>query len=277
MGAETVEIKKERRSDILKVDPRSLVVEDGFNVRVDYGDIEDLARSIAQRGVMVALRGYRVKGEKGEQDTFSIVDGHRRQRAIMYALDTLNADIAYVPLILEPKGYSKEDRILDMFTLNDGKRLEPIEQAELFKRLVSLGWEPKDIAPKIGKSITYVWKMLDVANAPMKIKKAVESGDISANTVSQVITSTRGDEEKQSELVSQAIEKAKKEGRKKATTRHVKENVPKNPVNVFEEAISKLEKEFVESDFLNCSKEIVKFMKTKPSVDQAVDFIKGLS
>ena len=51
------EIKETKKTDILLVDPRNIIVVDGFNVRTDMGDIEALAGSIVELGLQVPLMG----------------------------------------------------------------------------------------------------------------------------------------------------------------------------------------------------------------------------
>ena len=110
----TIEILAEKRKDLFQIDPRCIIVDENFNVRADYGDIESLARSIAENGVMTPLRGYR--GENGE---IHLTDGYRRNRAIQYAIKNNMIDVERdefrVPFFIEKKGYRVQDRIVDMF------------------------------------------------------------------------------------------------------------------------------------------------------------------
>ena len=262
-------MNKEKRTDLPKVDPKALKLIEGFNIRSEYGDIESLAKSIAERGVMVPLRGYR---DPEDKQKIIVVDGHRRFKAIQYAINVLKAEIEYVPIVLEQRGYSKEDRILDMFTLNDGKRLEPIEEGELFKRLKSLGWEEKFIAQKTGRSLVHVYKMIEVANSPMTIKNAVKEGAISANTVSQIIKETKNEEE-QKEMVQEAVKTAQNQGKKKATTKHVKKVSSKNPIAATEEALKLAEEKGVDNEKMDIIQAFICLLKKKPSSQDILNFI----
>ena len=67
------------KSEILWISPKELQVEEGFNVRYDYGNIEELSNSIVENGVKVPLRVYEKK-DSGEK---VIIDGHRRFNAIL--------------------------------------------------------------------------------------------------------------------------------------------------------------------------------------------------
>ena len=73
---------KTKRTDIMLVDPRNLVIEEGFNKRSDYGDIPALALSIVQFGMIEAVKAHKVRGE----EKYIVTDGHRRQAALMLAM-----------------------------------------------------------------------------------------------------------------------------------------------------------------------------------------------
>ena len=47
-----METNKTTKTDIYKIDPRNIVVEDGFNSREDFGDIDTLAKQIEENGVL---------------------------------------------------------------------------------------------------------------------------------------------------------------------------------------------------------------------------------
>ena len=74
-----------------------------------------------------------------------------------------------------------------VITGTDKKPLTVLEEAEAYKRLVNLGYEAKDIATRTGKSLPHIYNALNLADAPKKLKNAIESGAISATTVSQLI------------------------------------------------------------------------------------------
>ena len=43
------------RTEIAKVDPRQIVVDEAINIRQEYGDIETLKKSIEQNGLMMPI------------------------------------------------------------------------------------------------------------------------------------------------------------------------------------------------------------------------------
>ena len=198
----TVEINTTQKLDRFMVDPRNIIVVDGFNVRVDFGNLEELAQSIAKNGIINPLRVTRSK-ENNEQ--FELIDGERRLRATLLAISKGN-DIARIPVILTPKGYKEEDRILDLIRCNDGKHLTAFEEGTVCKRLKVCGYKEKEIAEKIGRSLTYIYSVLKLANASKKIQNYIADSKITESTVLEIIRIEK-DEAKQLELIESAIAK----------------------------------------------------------------------
>lgn len=175
------EVMPTKRGEMFNISPYNIVVEDDFNVRKDMGDLEGLMNSILANGQLEPIMVHKVAGE----EKYILTDGHRRFAAIKLALEKGNS-IPYVKAI-KVSG-TTEDRLFAMvITGTDKKPLTVLEEAEAYKRLVNLGYEVKDIAGRIGKSLPHVYNALKLADAPKKLKKAIESGAISATTVSQLI------------------------------------------------------------------------------------------
>jgi ParB/RepB/Spo0J family partition protein len=164
----------QQRSDILKLDPRSIFVEEGFNVRQDYGDMESLTEQIAESGVRVPIRGYK------SGDKFYITDGHRRHKACMILIER-GIEIR-IPFISE-RAPSAQSRLFDMFICNEGKKLTPIEQAELINRMINLGLKPKEISEKIGISTVTISNLLYVAKLPPRLKTRISNNEITHTLV----------------------------------------------------------------------------------------------
>lgn len=177
-----IEAPKPPKGDVWKVPFNQLRLIDGLNVRDadNYGDIEDLAKSIEDFGLRVPLQGYR------EGYIYYIVDGHRRYAALKL-LSERGLDVS-AQFLVEPKHFSEEDRIVNMVVTNDGKPLTPLELAEAVKRLLNLGWEAKKIAGKFGKSIVYINKLILLNSTPEALKKEIKVGRISSTFAIQLAT-----------------------------------------------------------------------------------------
>jgi len=211
----STDVRPITRKDLLMLDPALIIADESFNVRQDYGDIDELKNSIIENGVKQPLRGFREKdGEK-----FRLTDGFRRYTAVMKAISE-GTLIKKVPFILEERGYTNEQRLVDMFVLNSGKRLTPLEEGDLFSRLEAYGWARKDIARKIGKTEAHVSNMILVSKAPKFVKNQILENVMSATTASEIMRSAK-DEDRQKEIIEEAKENAKKEGKDRITSKHV--------------------------------------------------------
>lgn len=171
-----------QRTDLLKLDPREIIVESGFNVRIDFGDMESLIQSIAINGVITPLRGFK----KG--DVYVLTDGHRRHRAAMHLINEgVELRVPFIPT----KEKGEESRLIQMYLSNDGKRLNAIEQADLMQRFINLGFKPKEIASKLGVSQVTVSNLLAIADLPVKLKKRIQNNEISSTLVLQELRSKK--------------------------------------------------------------------------------------
>ena len=89
------------KSEVFKVDPKLLIINEGWNTRDESDDlaahIDQLAQSIAEIGVRKPIE---VKLEDGR---LIVKDGHCRTRATIRAIDVYKADIktsCAIPMII---------------------------------------------------------------------------------------------------------------------------------------------------------------------------------
>lgn len=262
-------MNKEKRKDVLMIDPRNLVIQDGFNVRVEMGDLNELKNSIVENGVREPLRGYRSK-----EDSIKVVvtNGHRRYAAINIALES-GVDIARVPIILEPRGYTEEDRILDMVICNDGKRLTMFEEGKVYKRLVNLGYQQNEVAQKSGRSNTHVSNALTLTNVTKRVQNEIAKGEISDNTVLEIVKST-SDETQQLQMIAGAIAQAQTTGKKKATASNVPGLKSKSPIKILWEVIENFQKQGVQNEKTELIESLMTGIKEKQSVENLIEMFK---
>lgn len=183
-------VRKERvtdpagRTDLWKPKFSQLVIVPKLNVRTDYGDLEDLS-SIATVGVKQPLRGWREDGK------YYVTDGHRRYEKLaeLFKKDKIDREVLF---ILEPKGYTDQQRVLDMFRLNTGKQLTPLEQAEgIFRLKEKFGMSEADIARELGKSAAYINRLSEFSKASPELKEAVANNTISATTAVNLLVANQ--------------------------------------------------------------------------------------
>ncbi|MHA1972826.1 MAG: ParB/RepB/Spo0J family partition protein [Candidatus Hodarchaeales archaeon] len=211
----TLNVTKEYR--ILNVDPRAIREEKGFNVRSKYDkdEIETLMKDIIKNGLKKPLHGKRVA-----KDDFIITDGHRRRRAILMAIEK-GHDIKYVKFIPEAKGYSEENRILDLVTMNSGKPLNPVEEAEVFTRLNKFGWSQEVIAEHIGMTQAHVSGRMKIQDFSRYVKDLLIDKIITVSLAETVVDNYPTIED-QKKTLQAAIKKMKEVGRKKVMGKDVK-------------------------------------------------------
>lgn len=177
-----------RSADGIMVRPGALTVDPGWNVRVRDQDLEDhingIAASLKNGGKIPPLQIY-----VDDDNQIVIVDGHCRNEAIQRACKT-GAEIEWVPVV-EFDG-NDADRVAFMFTSSQGKGLTQYEQAEAFKRLRNFNWTVAEIAARCGKSITFVDKMMKLANADSDVKALVKQGKVSAGAAVSVLRKEKG-------------------------------------------------------------------------------------
>lgn len=74
-----METNATKRTDIFLIDPRNIVVMEGFNVRIDF-DLEELKEQIKVAGELNPITVIPFKDEEGNEK-YKLVDGERRYRA----------------------------------------------------------------------------------------------------------------------------------------------------------------------------------------------------
>lgn len=164
-------------------------IEQDFNVRKDMGDIPGLVASITAEGVRVPLRGN-VHPDGG----YTLTDGERRYNALKQVV--LKQPTIRIPFLLEPEGYTEEERLLDMLlTGTGGKKLNMVEEAEVIVRLLERGWKRPKVADAIGKTSQHVANCELLLTAPDDLKSMVRQGVVSATILVETIRDKEGDME----------------------------------------------------------------------------------
>lgn len=199
----------EGRKDIFLVKLENLR-EDPEQPRNNYGDLEGLAQSISKEGQKEPM-----KIRMGPGGEFAIiVNGHRRSRAIKIANEKYGASITSAKCIHEEKGANEETRLVSMLILNDGKPLEPLEEAGVYKTLINFNWDEKRIAEHTGKPLQYVKDRLGLNSAPKKIRDAVEKGRIKPTAAGRL---ARAPQKKQDEVLGEGEKKVSQKNVERAT------------------------------------------------------------
>jgi ParB/RepB/Spo0J family partition protein len=172
-----------RRTDMFFVDPRKIIVVDGWNPRTDFSGEDELMASIIENGVEVPLKVRKVVD--GENLKMELVDGERRLRATLRAIADGHA-IESVPVQVEKKGTNEIESLVTALIRNDGKPHSPSEEADAYKRLEKWGLTQADIAKKVGKSVSHIRNRLELAGASPEVKAAVAKKEIPIGEAQQI-------------------------------------------------------------------------------------------
>lgn len=226
------------RSDMYQLNPFSIKVEEGFNTRNFDGQgvsesLNELARSIAEVGVKRPLLVRRVDSE------YVLVDGERRLRATMIAINEFGAEIRSVPVLLAPQSMNDADAALSIVLQNDGVPLTLLERGNVYKRLANFGWSPKQIADSVGSTQQRVQQLIDLTGVPMEVQDMIVAGEMSASLALEIATENNFERSAILETVAKAKTNAEKAGRAKVTAKSVdgKVNFKKAVVGAFASAV----------------------------------------
>lgn len=157
-----------------------------LNLRKNYGNIDELAESIQEHGILVPLI---VRADGIPITGYEIIAGHRRyQAALKLGLDivpvhihNLDDDQAQAMIIVE--NLQREDVTM-------------LEQAEGIRRLRASGLMREEIAKKIGKSVVYVDQCLALERLSAASREQLEQGHISAAHAVELVSLKPADQKK---------------------------------------------------------------------------------
>ena len=217
----TVKAVEVNKASYPTVNPKLIVVNEEENPRQDYGNIEELMKSILENGIKSPLAVYEKDGK------YILKHGFRRMRAITLALQK-GHKIDRVPIQLEQSKLNQEERTLEHIVYNDGKPLTMLEQSEVIRRLLNFEWKVGEIVKRTGKARGYIDNLILLTKVPKKIENYIKADKISAHTVIQIMQAVKGDDEKAISEVEAAIQNAKESGKEKATPKHVGTKEVKN-------------------------------------------------
>ena len=143
--------------------------------------IEELARSIADRGVLQPLL---VRRHPEEEGVFEIIAGERRWRAAQ------RAQVHEVPVVVKEltDGEALEIALVENLQRQD---LTPLEEAEGYRRLMEeFAHTQEDLARVVCKSRSHVTNMMRLLSLPEPVKAMVDDGKISAGHARALVSAT---------------------------------------------------------------------------------------
>ena len=213
-----METNATKRTDIFLIDPRNIVVMENFNVRRDF-DLSELKEQIKAKGVLNPVTVIPFKDKDG-QERYKLVDGERRYRATMEALEE-GANIPWIKALKAPKDATTEDLYIEQMMRNEGKRFTEYECALMFRRFKEeFGHSQVEIADKFKKSTAYVSKCLSLLDLPPYIQEKIVRGELSVKAAKEIAANYESETE-QTKAAKSAIKTAQKQGKATATNKEV--------------------------------------------------------
>ncbi len=135
------------------------------------GEIEDLAASVRERGVIQPIL---VRTAPGAADAFEIIAGERRWRAAQ------RAGLHEVPIIVI-EASDKDALAIAIIENVQRADLNPLEEATGYLQLMEEhGYSQAEVAHILGKSRSHIANTLRLLNLPNEARALLASGDITA-------------------------------------------------------------------------------------------------
>ncbi len=217
------------RTSAYRADPKTITRRAGWNPRFDFGEIEELAKSLKINGLLNPLRVKRIAGAKADAEhQFELIDGDRRLTAIELAMKGGFVFADGVPVIIVDKAQSDLDSLFQMFEANSGKAFLPLEEAAAYKRMRDgdpengiKGLTIKQICDRVSRKQVHVVATLALLDADDTVKDAVKDGSVNSTMAKKIAVAARGDKAKQQELVAAAKSAGKDKGKLAAVKRKV--------------------------------------------------------
>ncbi len=173
-------VEKERGVEQLPLDKLSVSVYQPRK-RLDPEGIAELARSVAQKGVLQPLL------VRPTEDGFEIVAGERRFRAAQ------QVGLTTVPVVVK----TLTDReTLEIALIENVQRedLSAVEEARAFQQLLEFGLSQEEVADAVGKSRSAVANTLRLLRLPDDALTALDEGRISAGHARAILAQPADDQ-----------------------------------------------------------------------------------
>lgn len=211
------ETNKTKRTDIFSIDPRNIIVPQGFNSRVNFGNIEELAEQIKTAGMLNPITVQAIKMEDGTEK-YNLVDGERRYRAIMLLIEKgekiKDKEIDYVSAIKVPSNLSKSELYVQQAMRNEGKNFNEFEWAVLASKLRDECGitNMSEIARMLGKNNGQVVYWFQILELPEKYQALVRDGKLCGPDLRRVLQAHGRDTDKAWEDIEKMQAAAEEKG-----------------------------------------------------------------
>jgi ParB-like chromosome segregation protein Spo0J len=218
------------RTDMYKVDPRIIVIQNKHNPRTykleqNRQHLDGLKASIASEGVLNPITCRK------DGDQIILVDGECRLRSCLELIKEFEegkggADIKTIPAIMT-KVTEPAELLLIAFTANMGKPFAKWEAGIGFKRFIKYGWTEEQIAVRTGYTERFIKEALELEDAPAEMKALLSEQAITPAYAIKKLR-TVGPSKAVAEAVA-AVAAKRESGAKGAVKAEKKADTPKEP------------------------------------------------
>lgn len=211
---------KTKRADIFSIDPRNIIVPEGFNSRVNFGDIDELAAQIKEAGILNPITVQAIKQEDGSEK-YNLVDGERRYRAVMKLIENgeqiKGQPIDYIKAIIVPASLTKQELYVQQAMRNEGKNFNEYEWGVLARKLRDECGitNVSEIARMLGKNSGVVIYWLQILEMPEDIQELVRTGKLGGSDLRRILQATGKDFDEARKEIAKLQEKAAEKGETK--------------------------------------------------------------
>lgn len=148
--------------------PLTLLDDNPFQEREDYGDLTDLAADIREHGLLQPPLARRAAGR------YQLAFGHRRKRACEVV------GMSSMPVVVRE---ISDERMATMAYSENQQRSDvtPIDKARAIQRMIlAFGWTHQEVADKLSISRPTVSNLLRLLTLPHELQEDLASGAVSA-------------------------------------------------------------------------------------------------
>ena len=209
-----METNKTTKKDIYQIDPRNIVVQQGFNARADFGDLDELAAQIREQGVLNPITVIPFTEEDGTEK-YKLVDGERRYRATMKLIES-GFEMPRIPALFQPKATTEEEMLIQQLMRNEGKQFNEYELGIAYNKFRKLGYTNAEIAQKLGIKRWKVDCFLAHLDRDVQVQNLLKEGRITGVDVRHIYQAAKNETAAVKQIMK-LVEKAEDKGEKKLT------------------------------------------------------------
>ena len=179
---------KKSNSKVFNIDPRKIDIMEGFNQRVDFGDIDELAAQIKEQGLLEPISV--VPYDKNGETRYLLVNGERRYRALTKLIED-GEDVGEIPANFVDGDTDDVNLLVQQFMRNEGKKFNDVEFGKLCQKLKDMGKSNSEIARMLGKNPGVITYALQSLGYDPRIREMIEQGKIGGTEVRRMYTAAR--------------------------------------------------------------------------------------